>query len=170
VPLKVGLVDPFVSRDALAILSLCFPDVEEGPDLALNSDFDSSVVDRVEGIRVGASSRDESPLEVCLVNGVPLSNRGVVGSGGTLDVQALSAVDESNKPPTITRGLETKLQVSLLSISSLVPDGDWPPVVGGGALLVNNEVSVYGRGKVENVLASWFDVPLEVWLIDPGIG
>jgi len=68
VPLKVGLVDPGIGGDALAILSLCFPNVEEGSDLALNCDFDSSVVNRVVGVRVGASSRDESPFEVCLVN------------------------------------------------------------------------------------------------------
>jgi len=172
VPLKVWLVDPGIGRDALAILSLCFPNVEESTELALDSDLDSNVVYRVEDVRVGARSRDESPLEVCLVNGVPLSNWGVVGSGGTLDVQALSAVDEANEPPTITRGLETNLQVSLLSISLLVPRGDRTTIVGGCALLVNNEVSVYGGGKVENVVStgSSFDVPLKVWLVDPGVG
>jgi len=146
--------------------------VEESTELALDSDLDSNVVYRVEDVRVGARSRDESPLEVCLVNGVPLSNWGVVGSGGTLDVQALSAVDEANEPPTITRGLETNLQVSLLSISLLVPRGDRTTIVGGCALLVNNEVSVYGGGKVENVVSAsnCFDVPLEVRLVDPGIG
>jgi len=146
--------------------------VEEGTDLALNSDLDSSVVDRVVCVRVGASSRDESPLEVGLVYGVPLGNMGVVGSGGTLDVQALSAVDEANEPPTITSGLETELQVSLVSMGSLVPDGGWATVVVDGALLVNNEVSVYGGGKVENVVSAsnLFDVPLKVRLVDPSIG
>jgi len=97
---------------------------------------------------------------------------GIVGSGGTLDVQALSAVYEANEPPTITSGLEAKLQVSLVSMSSLVPDRSWTTIVGGGALLVNNEVSVYGGGKVENVVSAsnCFDVPLEVRLVDPGIG
>jgi len=154
VPFKVWLIDPRPGGDFLVVVSDVSVNVEESANSALDSDFDAREVGRVVGIRVGTGSRQESPFEVGLRNGIPLGNSGVVGSGRTLDVHALVAVNETNEPPTITRGLEANLQVSLVAVGALVPGGNGIAIVGGSTLLVNDEVAVYGGGDVEHVISA----------------
>jgi len=169
VPLKVWLIDPGPSANLGAIRSDSAEEVEEGAKLALNSDLDAREVGRVVSVRIGTESGQESPFEVGLVNGIPLGDGGIVASLGTLDVYGLAAVNELDEPPSVTRGFETNLQVSLVSVGTLVPGGDSISVVGGSTLLVNDEISVNSGRDVENVVSARdaLDVPLKVILIDP---
>jgi len=98
-----------------------------------------------------------------------LSNGGIVGSQSTLDVHALAAVNETNEPPAIARRLETNLQVTLVTVGLLVPGGDRTAVFVVSTLLVNDEISVNGRGDEEYIVMTRnaLEVPLEVSLIDP---
>jgi len=84
-------------------------------------------------------------------------------------MQALAAVNETNEPPAIARRLETNLQVTLVTVGVLVPSGDRSSVFMVSALLVNDEVSVNGRGDEEYVVVTGnaLEVPFEVGLIDP---
>jgi len=170
VPFKVGLINPRPGANFGSIGSDATKEMEESAKLALNCDTNAREVCRVVDVGVSALSRQESPLEVGLVNGVPLSNGGIVGSQGSLDVHAFTTVNETNEPPAIASSLETNLQVSLVTVGFLVPGGDRITVVRGTTLLVNDEISVNGRGDVENVVMARnaLEVPLEVGLIDPG--
>jgi len=131
VPFKVGLINPRPCANSGSIGSDATKEMEESAKLALNCDTNAREVCRVVDVGVSAMSRQESPLEVGLVNGVPLSNVGIVGGLGTLDVHALTAVNETNEPPAIASGLETNLEVSLVTVGFLVPGGDSITVVRG---------------------------------------
>jgi len=170
VPFKVCLIYPRPGANSGSIGSDTAKEVEESAKLALNCNMNASEVSRVVMVGVSAKSRQESPMKVGLRNGVPLSDRGIVGSQSTLDVNALATVNETNEPPAIASMLETNLQVSLVTVGVLVPGGDSFSVVGGTTLLVNDEISVNRRGEEEYVMMSRnaLDVPLEVGLIDPG--
>jgi len=169
VPFKVRLIDPRPGANFGSIGSVTTKEVEESAKLALNCDTNAREVCGVMAVGVSTKSRQESPLEVGLRNGVPLGDRGIVTSLGTLDVHALATVNETNVPPAIARRLETNLQVTLVTVGFLVPDGDSIAVVGGSTLLVNDVISVNGRGDVEYVVVARnaLEVPLEVGLIDP---
>jgi len=170
VPFKVRLIDPRPGANFASIGSVASKEVEESAKLALNCDTNAMEVCRIVVGGVSTKSRQESPLEVGLRNGVPLSDIGIVGSQTTLDVHALTAVNETNVPPTIARRLETNLQVSLVTVGVLVPGGDRTSVVGVTTLLVNDEISVNGGGDEEYVVMTRnaLEVPLEVGLINIG--
>jgi len=131
VPFKVGLIDPRPGANSGSIGSDATIEMEESAKLALNCDTNAREVYRVLDVGVSAISRQESPLEVGLRNGVPLSDGGIVASQTTLDVHALTTVNETNEPPAIARSLETNLQVSLVTVGFLVPGGDSITVVRG---------------------------------------
>jgi len=170
VPFKVRLIDPRPGANFGSIGSDATKEMEESAKLALNCDTNAREVCGVVAVGVSAKSRQESPLEVGLRNGVPLSDRGIVSGKATLDVHALTIVNETNEPPAIARGLETNLQVTLVTVGFLVPRGDSITVVSGSALLVNDEITVNGSGDVEYIVMARnaLEVPLEVCLIDPG--
>jgi len=71
-----------------------------------------------------------------------LGNSGVVGSGGTLNVNVLAAVSETNEPPFSTSRLEGNLEVALVSVGSLVPEGDSATIVVVSAILVQSVLVV----------------------------
>jgi len=133
VPFKVRLIDPRPGANSGSIGSDATKEMEESAKLALNCDTNAREGGRVLDVGVSTKSRQESPLEVGLRNGVPLSDRGIVSSQTTLDVHALTTVNETNEPPAIASSLETNLQVSLLTVGLLVPGGDWAAVFVGSA-------------------------------------
>jgi len=129
VPFKVGLINPRPGANSGSIGSDATKEMEESTKLALYCDTNAREVCGVVDVGVSAKSRQESPLEVVLRNGVPLSDSGIVSGQGTLDVHVLTAVNETNVPPSIARSLETNLEVSLVTVGLLVPDGDSITVV-----------------------------------------
>jgi len=131
VPFKVGLIDPRPGANFGSIGSDATKEMEESAKLALNCDTNAREVCGVVAVGVSAKSRQESPLEVGLRNGVPLSDRGIVGSQATLDVHALTTVNETNVPVLATSRLESNLEVSLVTMGYFVPGGDWAAVIVG---------------------------------------
>jgi len=85
---------------------------------------------------------NESPFKVCLVDIVPLCDWGVVGGLCSLNVNTFSIVNKFNSPPSFFNFLESNLQVSLVSMSVLVPSRDTSTIVIGSTKLMEDKVGV----------------------------
>jgi len=110
-----------------------------------------------------------APLQVGLINFLPLGDRGVVGSGSTLHVGILPAMTKSDVPEVTSSRLERYLEISLVSVGIFVPSRARRTVLLRRSLLVQNEMGV-GSGTQEKVAGmprNGLDDPLEVGLIDP---
>lgn len=88
-----------------------------------------------------------------------------------MHVYALTAVNELDHPETVFTVLEAHLEVTLVTVSVLVPKRYRRTVIVCRSLLVHRKGSVYGAGEEEDVVAPWdgLDVPFQVGLVYPRI-
>jgi len=127
-PLKVGLVS----------MSVSIPDGNLGiifgsTSLQVGNSIWGESTDKVEllslvGELFGFSvsfvgfNWNEGPFEVSLVNIVPLGDGVTISMGSILDMYAFSRMSKSDRIPISTFMIKVNLQVSLVSMSVLVPN------------------------------------------------
>jgi len=113
--------------------------------------------------------RKDAPLEVRLINLIPLGDWGVVGSRGTMHVDILSTVSKLDEPIVIAGRFKGDLEISLMSVGTLVPRGDFTSIIRICAELVHHKRGI-GDGTQEEetrLVRNSLDVPFEIGLIDP---
>jgi len=111
---------------------------------------------------------NESPFKVRLVDIVPLGDWGVVGSLCSLNVNTFSRVNKFDSPPSFFNFLESNLQVSLVSMSVLVPDRDTTTIVVVRTKLMEDKVGVSRTVNIVGSVGSGRNGPLEVCLVSMG--
>jgi len=111
-------------------------------------------------------SLNQSPLKVILVDDFPLRDVGVVGGTTTVEVDGLVRVTEDDVVIAIASVLEFHLGVSLVDT---FPEGNVVTVSVRATVLMKDMIVLFvqGRDNVEiTTVFSWFEVPLEVVLVD----
>ena len=114
-------------------------------------------------------NRNKSPFEVRLFNVVPLGDLGSVGCVVSEDVNTFSGVDKSDGPPFTSFVVELDLQVSLVSVGVLVPDGNVSVVVAVGTMLMEDEVWINAGLDEEVSSRGVSDGPSKVGLVSVGV-
>jgi len=105
---------------------------------------------------------DETPVEIRLIDVLPLGDGCVISSLGTIQVNTASGVNKGNCVPTSTNITEVNLQVPLVSMGILIPERDFSPVVAVGTKLMQYEVRIDGRTQVVIATVSGSKGPLQV--------
>jgi len=117
----------------------------------------------------GILGLDESPFKVVLVNVVPLGDWCVVVCGGSINVDAFSRVNKFDGIPTVAKFVKFHLNVTLVAMSSLVPEGDSSVVFAVGSKLVHGKVGVDACFKEVVSTTSFRKFPFEVILVTMSI-
>jgi len=113
----------------------------------------------------GILGLDESPFEVVLVDVVPLGNCGVISSGGSKNMDTFARVNKFDSIPTISEFVKFHLNITLVAMSSLVPEGDRRIVFVGCSLLMHDEVGINAALKEVVTTSSIRKFPFEVILV-----
>jgi len=110
-------------------------------------------------------NRDEAPFKVGLINIVPLGDWVVVSSGGSLNVNTLVGMSKSDGPEVSTLVVKMNLQVSLVSMSVLVPGRNTSTIVVVSTKLMEDKVGVSCTLNIVGSIGSTRNGPLEVCLV-----
>jgi len=105
------------------------------------------------------------PFEIRLLDPIPLVDSSVVVGGGSENMHEFAIVDESNAIPSTTAVVEVDLQVSLMSMSILVPEGNLTCIIAVGSQLVDDKVGINSRVNEVVPIGSLGNSPSEIGLM-----